>query len=95
LLVDSGRPSDAIVPYKSAIEHRERLVRDDPRNVRWHSDCAGSWFRLGEAFENLGRIAESVEARQKSHVHERQVYAQEPGESTHRALLEAGLASGR
>ncbi len=82
LLVDSGRPSDAIVPYKSAIEHRERLVRDDPRNVRWHSDCAGSWFRLGEAFENLGRIAESVEARQKSHVHERQVYAQEPGEST-------------
>jgi serine/threonine protein kinase len=95
LLVDSGRSSDAIEPYKSAIAHRERLVRDDPRNVRWHSDCAGSWFRLGEAFKNRGRTAEAVEAYQKSLVHERLVHAQEPDESTHRALLEAGLASGR
>jgi hypothetical protein len=52
-------------------------VRDDPKNVRWHNDCAGSWLRLGEAFRNLGRTAEAVEAYQKSRVHERQVHAQE------------------
>jgi hypothetical protein len=55
------------------------------------TDCAGSWFRLGEALENLGRIPAAVEAYQNSLVHQRRVCAQAPGENVHRASLEDRL----
>ncbi len=91
LLANSGRSSEAIEPYRSAIAHRERLARDHPGNVRWKSDCAGSWFRLGEAMESQGRIAAAVEAYQTCLVYQRQVRAQEPREVKHRTFLDERL----
>ena len=51
-------------------------------------DCAGSWFRLGEALEALGRLAQAVEAYQKCLVFQRQVYVRETEEIKHRTFLD-------
>ncbi len=76
LLVDSGHPSESLDLYRRAIALREGLCRDEPKRLRWREDCAGSWFRLGEALQNLGRITEAADAFQKSRVHARFTAAQ-------------------
>jgi tetratricopeptide (TPR) repeat protein len=81
LLADSGCSKDAIEPYRSAIAHRERLVLDQPQKPRWHDDCAGTWYRLGEALKNLGHDAEADEAFEKSKDYKRQAHALKPGET--------------
>ena len=78
LQFDNGHPLESLELYRSAIAQREELCRLEPKSVRWRSDCAGSWHRLGEALENLGRISDAVDAYQQCLVHERHAYAQEP-----------------
>jgi tetratricopeptide (TPR) repeat protein len=80
LLADSGHSQAAIEPYRRALAHRELLVRDHPQDPRWQGDCGGSWYRLGEAFKNLGQDAEADEAFQKSMDYKRQAHAPVPGE---------------
>jgi hypothetical protein len=67
------------------------LSRDHPEQTRWLSDCAGSWYRLGEALEALGWLAQADEAYQKCLVFQRQVYVREPKEIKHRTFLDARL----
>ena len=88
---DTGHPAESIEPYRNAIALREEMSGDEPHHVRWHADCAGSWHRLGEALEKLGRLVEAVEACQKSVAHQREVCAREPGEIKHRKFLDERL----
>ncbi len=50
-----------------------------PANTHWRSNCTGSWNRLGEALEGLGRYDEAIAANQKSLAHQEEVYRREPG----------------
>ncbi len=89
--VNNHRPGEAIEPCRKAIAIREILVQADPENIHARCDCTGSWYRLGEAMEGLGRAADAVEAYQKCAAHQRQVYSREPGEIKHRNFLDARL----
>src|SRR5208337_2492231 len=39
ILADTGRPAEALEPYRKAFEHREAIVRQSPENVKWQGDC--------------------------------------------------------
>ena len=73
LRADAGHPGESLEPYRKAIALRESLSRDEPRSSRWHSDCAGSWRRLGEALQSVGQVDAAVKAFARSRLHEREV----------------------
>jgi tetratricopeptide (TPR) repeat protein len=91
LLVDTGRPAEALEPYRTAIALREGLIRDEPKNLRWSGDCAGSWWRLAEALEALGRFSEAAAARQDGLAHERRAFFQGPRSVKERRSLDSRL----
>jgi serine/threonine protein kinase len=87
ILADGGHAAESIEPYQSAAALREQMSRDDPQNARWHGDCAGSFVRLGEAFEGIGRMRDALEAYQKGLLHQRRIVALEPSELKHQEAL--------
>ena len=91
LHTDSGGLLESLEPYRRAIALREELCRLEPKSQRWQSDCAGSWYRLGEAMEILGRTSEAIDAYQKSLVHERRAYAQDQRDIKRGKALDEGL----
>ena len=88
---DHGRPARAVDCLKKAVEVRERLVSQNPRDINARCCVVGSWFRLAEALLSLGKIGEAVDSYQKCLAHQRLVYSQEPTEPKHREFLEARL----
>jgi tetratricopeptide (TPR) repeat protein len=88
ILVETGKPAQALEPYRMAIEIAEGLEREEaiPSLVRL-TNAAGSWYRLGEALEHLGRREEAAAAYRHHLARYRRVIARAPGEPKYRRQL--------
>ena len=86
--VENGRPGEALEPFRKAIQILEAMHAADPDNPTRRHDCGGSWHRLGEAFENLVRYDEAVEAYRKGIAYRRPLVTQMPGAIWYRKALD-------
>jgi tetratricopeptide (TPR) repeat protein len=91
ILVEIGRPAEALEPFREAVELREALLSLTSENIHRRSSLAGTWYRLAEGRENAGQIAEAVEAYRKCLAHQRMVCAGAPGDADHRRCLDDRL----
>jgi tetratricopeptide (TPR) repeat protein len=91
ILVETGRPAEAVEPFRQAIELREALLSLTPENIHRRSDIVGTWYRLAEAREDQGQTAEAVEAYRRCLAHQRVVCTADPDEAAHRTFLDDRL----
>jgi tetratricopeptide (TPR) repeat protein len=88
ILNETGRPAEALGPYRRAIEISEVLARHNPEeDLHDLMDCAGTWRRIGEALERLGRLQEAADAYRNHLVRYRRAVSQEPAVDRYRAQL--------
>ena len=89
--VENGRPGEALEPFRKAIQILEAMHAADPDNATCRHDCGGSWHRLGEAFENLVRYDEALEAYRKGIAYRQPLVTQMPGAIRYRKALDEQL----
>jgi len=66
VLLDQGRPTDALKPYQAALEIRRKLVHLDQKNPLFQADLAVILQQIGNAFESLGDLGKALESNKEA-----------------------------
>jgi tetratricopeptide (TPR) repeat protein len=66
VLLALGRPADASIEARAAIDLLEPLVDSDPMNVQYRADLAYAWLRLGDVLRVEGRLKESLDVHRRA-----------------------------
>jgi tetratricopeptide (TPR) repeat protein len=89
--VENGRPAQAPAHFRRAIGLLESLRGANPDLSRVVLNCAGSWYKLGEALLYLDQRDEAAEAYRQSLAYLRTAVARNPGRPRLRRLLDERL----
>jgi tetratricopeptide (TPR) repeat protein len=81
---DLHNDEEAVGFYRQDLSIREKLIRANPRNVKRLGEQGGTWYRLAEVLEKLGRREEAINAYQQACTNNRLVCEQEPKIAKHR-----------
>jgi tetratricopeptide (TPR) repeat protein len=75
---DLGLPESALSAFREALKVREVVCQRADNGPGDHSACAGTWQRLGETLERLGRDFDAAAAYRQAIVHQTAACEREP-----------------
>jgi hypothetical protein len=91
---DLGLPAEkALEAFREALRVREGICRRADNGALDHSDCAGTWQRLGETLERLGRDTEAADAYRQAIVYQSTACTRDPSSRKYAQYLDRHRAS--